>query len=84
MYEKSDFAVAITITKLTTDFAVAITITKLTTNRFVYTTKLSIKYFVNWIPLRIRVRSRHTQLNLKVGLSVWEFCAISRRLISKI
>jgi len=39
---------------------VKITLTKLLTNRFVSTTKHSIKYVVNWIPLRIRVRSINT------------------------
>jgi len=39
---------------------VKITFTKLPTNRFVSTTKLSMKYVVNWIPLGIRVRSRNT------------------------
>jgi len=37
---------------------VKITFTKLLTNRFVSTTKNSMKYVVNWTPLRIRVRSR--------------------------
>jgi len=40
---------------------VKITCTKLPTNHFVSTTKLSMKCVVNWIPLRIRVRSRNTQ-----------------------
>ena len=42
---------------------VKITCTKLPTTRnsFVSTTKTSIKWVVNWIPLRIRVRSRNTQ-----------------------
>ena len=46
---------------------VKITCTKLPTNRFVSTTKISMKCVVNWIPLRIRVRSRNTQphLNMK-------------------
>ena len=43
---------------------VKITFTKLPTNRFVSTTKNSIKCVVNWIPLRIRVRSRNTQPHL--------------------
>ena len=38
-----------------------ITFTKLPTNHFVSTTKNSIKFVVNLIPLRIRVRSRNTQ-----------------------
>ena len=44
---------------------VKITCTKLPTNRFVSTTKIWMKYVVNWIPLRIRVRSR----NLKIQFS---------------
>jgi len=43
---------------------VKITFTKVPTNRFVSTTKISMKYVVNWIPLRIRVRSRNTQPHL--------------------
>ena len=39
----------------------------LPSNRFVSTTKISMKYVVIWIPLRIRVRSRNTQPHLKVG-----------------
>ena len=35
--------------------------TKLPTNRFVSTTKKSMKYVVNWMSLRIFVRSRNTQ-----------------------
>jgi len=35
----------------------------LPTNRFVSTTKISMKCVVNWIPLRIRVRPRNTQLD---------------------
>ena len=38
--------------------------TVLPTNRFVSTTKISMKCVVNWIPLRIRVRSRNTQPHL--------------------
>jgi len=38
-----------------------ITFTKQLTNRFFSTTKKSMKYVVNWITLRIRVRSRNTQ-----------------------
>ena len=45
---------------------VKITFTKLPTNRFVSTTKLSMKYVVNWIPLRICVRSRNTQPHLNI------------------
>jgi len=44
---------------------VKVTFTKLLTNRFVSTTKISMNYVVNWIPLRIRVRSRKTQPHLK-------------------
>ena len=40
---------------------IKITFTKLPTNRSVSTTKKSMKRIVNWIPLRIRVRSRNTQ-----------------------
>ena len=36
------------------------------TNRFVSTTKNSMKCVINWIPLRIRVRSRNTQPHLEV------------------
>jgi len=36
----------------------------LLTNRFVCTTTNSMICFVNWIPLRIRVRSRSTQIHL--------------------
>ena len=61
-----------------------ITCTKLPTNRFISTIKISMKYVVNLIPLRICVRSRYTQPYLKVGLGIVDFCAISRRLISKI
>ena len=43
---------------------VKITCTTLPTNRFVSTTKISMKYVVNWIPLRIRVRSTNTQPSL--------------------
>jgi len=46
---------------------VKITFTVLPTNRFVSTTKISMKYVVNWISLRIRVRSRNTQPHLKGG-----------------
>ena len=45
-----------------------ITCTVQPTNRFVSTTKISIQCVVNWILLRIGVRSRNTQPNLKVGL----------------
>ena len=47
---------------------VKITFTKLLTNRFVSTTKKSMKCVLNWIPLRIRVRSRNTQPHLKLIL----------------
>ena len=39
--------------------------TVLLTSRFVSTTKIWMKCVVNWIPLRIRVRSRNTQPHLK-------------------
>ena len=44
---------------------VKITFTQLPTNRSVCTTNISMKCVVNWIPLRIRVRSRNTQPYLK-------------------
>ena len=44
---------------------VKVTFTKLLKNCFVSTTKNSMKYVVNWIPLRIRVRSRNTQPYIK-------------------
>jgi len=44
---------------------VKITFPKLPTNRFVSTTKNSMKCVVNCIPLRICVRSRNTQPHLK-------------------
>ena len=44
---------------------VKITFKALPTNRFVSTTKNWMKCVVNWIPLRIRVRSRNTQPHLK-------------------
>ena len=43
---------------------VKITFTKLPTNRFVSKTKNTMKCVVNWIPLRICVRSRNTQPHL--------------------
>jgi len=43
---------------------VIITFTKLPTNRFVSTTKTSMKCVVNWISLRIHARSRNTQPHL--------------------
>jgi len=43
---------------------VNITFTKLPTNPFVSTTKKLKKWIVNWIPLRICVRSRNTQPHL--------------------
>jgi len=46
---------------------IKITYTKLPTNHFVSTTKNSMKCVVNWIPLRICVRSRNTQPHLKGG-----------------
>ena len=42
-----------------------VTFTKLPTNRFVSTIKNSMKCVVNWIQLRIRIRSRNTQPHLK-------------------
>jgi len=52
---------------------VKITFTVLLTIRFVSTTKKSRKCVVNWIPLRIRVRSRNTNPYLEVGLSIcWQ------------
>jgi len=56
---------------------VKITCTELLTNRFVSTTKNSMKCVVNWIPLRTRVRSRNTQphfnenFQIFKGLSTW-------------
>jgi len=47
--------------------AVEITRTLLMTNSFVSTTKNSMKCLVNWIALRICVRSRNTQPHLKGG-----------------
>jgi len=44
---------------------VKITFTILLTNRFVCTTKMSMKFVLNWIPLRIRVRSRNSQPHRK-------------------
>ena len=43
-----------------------ITFTVLLSNRFVSTTKISMTCVVNWIPLRIHVRSRNTQPHLQV------------------
>jgi len=45
---------------------VEITFIKLLRNPFVSATKISMKCGVNWIPLRIRVRSRNTQPHLKL------------------
>ena len=42
-------------------------ILNLFTNRFVSTTKISMKYVVNWISLRMCVRQRNTQPHLKGG-----------------
>jgi len=39
---------------------IKITFTSLPANSFISTTKISMKYVVNWILLRIRVRSRNT------------------------
>ena len=44
---------------------IKITFTKPPTNRFVSTTKKSLKCVVNWIPPRIRVRSKNIQPHLK-------------------
>jgi len=44
---------------------VKMTCTKLPTNCFASTRKISMKCAVNWIPLRIFVRSRNTQTHLK-------------------
>ena len=44
---------------------VKITCVVLLTNRFVSTTKKSMKCNVKWIPLRIRIRSRNTQPHLR-------------------
>ena len=44
---------------------IKIMFTKLPTNRFVSTTKKSIKFVINWIPLRIRVRSEIPNPTLK-------------------
>ena len=46
---------------------VKVTFTVLPTNRFVSTTKTSMKCVVNWIPQRIRVRSRNTQPHLNLN-----------------
>jgi len=43
---------------------IKITFTELPTNLFVCTTKKSMKCVVNWIPRRIRVRSKNTQPHL--------------------
>jgi len=48
-----------------------ITFTNLLTNRFVSTTKKSMKCIIKWIPLRIRVRSRNTQPHLKLFKWWW-------------
>jgi len=57
---------------------VKITCTKLPTNGIVSTTKIPMKYVVNWIPLRIRVRSRNTQPHLKVGLGIFQITSTKR------
>jgi len=44
---------------------VKITFTVLSMNHFDSTTQKSMKYVVNWIPLRISVRSKNTQPHLK-------------------
>jgi len=51
-------------------------LTLLPTNRFVFTTTNSMKCFANWIPMRIRVRSRNPDPTLiwisrTVGQSYW-------------
>ena len=51
---------------------VKITFTILPTNRFVCTTKKLMKCVVNWILLRIRVRSRNIQPHLKGGPELLE------------
>jgi len=66
---------------------VKFTFTKLSTNRFVSPTKKSMKCVVNWIPLRIRARSRNTQPHLNIN-NAWNpnliyydrfvFCSIPR------
>jgi len=61
---------------------VKITFTKLPTNRFISTTKISMKYVVDWIPLRIRVRSRNTQPHLKGFLGRWKNWKVSITTIS--
>jgi len=50
---------------------VNITFIELPTNCFVSTTKNSMKCVVNWIPLRIRVRSTNTQPHLKEKQALW-------------
>jgi len=45
---------------------VKINFTLLLTKSFVSTTTISMRCLVNWIPLRIRIRSRRTQPHLKV------------------
>jgi len=50
---------------------VKITFIVLPTNRSISTTQKSMKCVVNWIPLRIRLRSRNTQPNLEVGLGIF-------------
>jgi len=55
---------------------VKITIKKLPTNRFVSTTKKSMKYVVNWIPLRICVRSRNTQPHLNFRIVLKFYCNV--------
>jgi len=51
---------------------VKISCTKLLTNRFVSTTKNSMNYVVNWIPLRIRVLSRNTQPHVKGSTKAYQ------------
>ena len=59
---------------------VKITFDLLLTICFVSTTTNSMKCVVNWIPLNTHFRFEPC---LKVGLGIFDFCAIGRRLISK-
>jgi len=47
-------------------------------DRFVSITTNSMKCVVNWIPLRIRVRSRNTQRHLQMGLGIWGWVFLER------
>jgi len=53
---------------------VKITCTKVPTDHFVSTTKNSMRCVVNWIPLRIRVRSRNTQPHLNFETNIKLHC----------